>query len=89
MRRVRGAGHVVDEEWLLRIQGIDPVHVFDGVVGHRRDQVPARLALKGIDLGGVAEEIGLPLVGVAADEAIEILEAHSDGPLIEGAVLLD
>jgi hypothetical protein len=61
-------------------------HVVDGVVGHRRDQVPAarRLALEREDLRGVAEQVRLPLVGIAADEAVEVLEAHADGPLVEG-----
>ena len=38
----------------------------------------------GIDRRGVAEEVGLPLAAVAAHEAVEILEAHAGGPLIEG-----
>ncbi len=59
------------------------VQVVDGVVGHAGNQVPARLALEGIDLRGVAEQVRLPLVGVAADEPVEILKAHADGPLIE------
>ena len=37
----------------------------------------------GIDWRGVAEQVRLPLAGVAADEAVEILEAHADGPLVE------
>ncbi len=41
------------------------------------------LAVEGIDLRGVAEQIGLPLVGIAADEAVEILEAHTGRPLVE------
>src|SRR5262249_59944943 len=52
---------------------------------HRRDEVPRarRLALERIDLGRVAEEVRLPLVGVAADEAVEVLEPHARGPLVE------
>src|SRR5262249_7465584 len=32
---------------------------------------------------GVPEEVRLPLVGVAADEAIEVVEAHAGRPLVE------
>ena len=83
MRRVRGAGHVVAEERLARVNLVDPVHPIDGVVGHAGDEVPARLALEGIDLGRVAEQVRLPLVRVAADEPVEILEAHAGRPLVE------
>ena len=56
---------------------VDAVQIVDGVVGHAGDQVPVRLALERIDLGGVAEQVRLPLVGIAADEAVEVLEAHA------------
>src|SRR5208282_3028180 len=36
-----------------------------------------------IDFRSVAEEVGLPLIGVAADESIEIVEAHANRPLIK------
>ena len=89
MRRVRGAGNVVEEERLARISLVDPVHPVNGVVGHGGDEVPGsrRLALEGIDLGGVAEEVRLPLVGVTANEPVEVIEAHADGPLVERADL--
>ena len=41
------------------------------------------LADVGIDRRGVAEQVRLPLAGVAADEAVEVLEAHADRPLVE------
>ena len=83
VRRVRGAGRVLDEDGLGRFRLVDPRHVVDGVVGHAGDEVPARLALERIDLRRVAEQVRLPLVGVAADEAVEILEAHAGRPLVE------
>ena len=46
-------------------------------------QVPAGIALERIDGRRIAEQVGLPLAGVAADKAVEILEAHAVGPLIE------
>jgi hypothetical protein len=42
------------------------------------------LPWNGIDLRRVAEQVRLPLVGVAADEAVEVLEAHAVRPLVEG-----
>ena len=78
-----GARRVFDEERLRRHRLVEAIEIVDRVVGHAGDQVPARLALEGVDLGGVAEEVRLPLVGVAADEPVEILEAHAGRPLVE------
>ena len=83
MRRVRGAGRVLDEERLAGVDLVDSIQVINGVIGHAGNQVPARLAFKGVNLGGVAEQVWLPLVGVSADEAVEILEAHAGRPLVE------
>ena len=83
MRRVRAAGHVIDKERLVRRDLLELLHVLDGLVGHGRGQVPARLALERVDGRRVAEQVRLPLAGVAADEAVEILEAHADRPLVE------
>ena len=41
----------------------------------------------GIDRRGVAEQVRLPLAGVAADEAVEVFEAHAGRPLVERAGL--
>src|SRR5215813_10193732 len=38
-----------------------------------------------IDRGRVAEQVRLPLVGVAADKAVEVVEAHAGRPLVERA----
>ena len=84
MRRVRSARHVIDEEWLLGRDRLDLLHVLDRLVGHGRGQVPARLALEGVDGRRIAEQVRLPLAGVTADEAIEILETHAVRPLVEG-----
>ena len=83
MRRVGAAGNVVAEERLIRGNLVELIHPFDGIVRHGSGQVPARLAHVGINRRGVTEEVRLPLAGVAADEPVEILEAHADGPLVE------
>ena len=83
MRRVGAARHVVDEERLVGRDLLELLHVLDRLVGHGRGQVPARIALERIDRRRVAEQVRLPLAGVAADEAVEVLEAHADRPLVE------
>ena len=55
----------------------------DRVVGLCRDQVPAGIVVVRIDRRRVAKQIRLPLVGVAADKAIEIIETHASRPLVE------
>ena len=83
MRRVRAARYVVDEERLVRRDRLELLHVLDGLVGHGRGQVPAGIALERVDRRRIAEQVRLPLAGVAADEAIEVLEAHAVRPLVE------
>jgi Carbohydrate-binding module 48 (Isoamylase N-terminal domain) len=77
MRRVCGTGDIVDEERLGGIDLVQHFHVRDSVVRHGGYQIPARFAHVGIDLGGVAEEVGLPLAGVATDEAVKV--PHAEG----------
>ena len=84
VRRMRPARRVVDEERLLRRQCVQLLHVADRLVRHGGDQVEALLGLERIDLRRVAEEIARrPLARVAAHEAVEIVEAHAGGPLVE------
>ena len=78
MRRMRAAGHVIEEERLVRRSGIQLLHVLDRLVRHIGGQVVAGLPDPRKDLGMIAEEIGRPLVGLTAHEPIEILEAHPD-----------
>ena len=78
------ARNVIDEPRLAGRDLLELLHVLDGLIRHRRLQVPAGIALEGVDGGRIAEQVRLPLAGVAADEAIEIIEAHSVRPLIEG-----
>src|SRR5271165_1863317 len=83
VRRMGSAGYVIDKERLIRRDLLQLLHVLDGLVGHGGCEIPARVALEGKDRGRVAIEVRLPLARVAADEAIEIVEAHSNRPLIE------
>ena len=83
MRRVRAAGNVIDEERFVGRDLLELLHIRDGVIGHGRGQIPTGLPLKRIDGRRVAEQVRLPLAGVAADEPVEIIETHADRPLIE------
>ena len=84
MRGVRAARYVIDKERLVGRDLLDLLHVLDRLVGHGRGQVPAWFALEGIDGRRIAVQVRLPLAGVAADEAVEVLEAHAVRPLVEG-----
>jgi hypothetical protein len=77
------AGHVIDKERFVGRNLAELLHVLNRVIGHRRGQIPARIPGKRVDGRRVAEQVRLPLAGVATDEAVEILEAHPNRPLIE------
>ena len=83
MRRVRAARHVIDEERFARRDLFEFLHILDSLIGHGRGQIPAWIALEGVDCCRIAEEVRLPLAGVTPYESIEVLEAHSGRPLIE------
>ena len=78
VRGVRRARRVVDEERLVGHQRLllaDPV---DGVVGHVLGEVVALLGRPvGLDRHGVLVDRRRVLVRLAADEAVEVLEAAS------------
>ncbi len=84
MWRVRATRYVIDKERLVGRDFLELLHVLDRLVCHRCGQIPARMALEGIDGCRIAVQVRLPLAGVAADKAIEVLEAHAVRPLIEG-----
>ena len=83
MRRMRAARYVIDEERLVRRGGVQAIHVVDGVVRYVGDEVVAGLADPWKYLGGVAKQVGRPLVCLAAHEPVEVLEAHAHRPLVE------
>src|SRR5262249_53219198 len=84
VRRMHGAWNVVDEEWLVGIDRGDAIHVFDRIVGHLSNKVPIGFTDVGVDRRRIAEKIWLPLIGITTNEAIEIVKAHTCGPLVEG-----
>ena len=83
--RMGAAWSIVDEPRpLRRDRGVEP-DMGDGVVRCCSGQVPARYAEIGMDRRMAPEQIaGLPLARIAADETIEIVEAHAGWPIVEG-----
>jgi hypothetical protein len=82
VRCVDRAGRVIDEEWLVRchrLLGLDPV---DRLVGHVDREVIV-LHLRRLDLDDAVVDERVPLVGLAADEAVELVEALVRGPTVE------
>ena len=59
------------------------LHVADRLVRHVGGEVVAGLADPRKNLRVFAEQIRRPLVGLAAHEAVEIVEAHARRPLVE------
>ena len=87
MRRVGGPRRVVHEERLVRHQRLllaDPGH---GPIGHVLAEVVALLGrLRRLDGGRAVVDRRVVLVGLAADEAVEVLEAAARaGPGVERA----
>src|ERR1700750_2107672 len=80
---VCAARYVINEEWLVGRDLLELFHVLDRIVSHRRGQIPTGIALKRIYGRRVAEQVRLPLAGVAANEPVEILEAHASRPLMK------
>ena len=83
VRRMGGARYVVDEPRLARRDLLELLHVLDRLVRHRRLEVPAGIVQEGIDSGGIAEQVWLPLARITSYETVEVVEAHSIRPLIE------
>ena len=76
VRRVRRAGREVDEERLVGREALLLPDPGNRLVGHVLDQVVALFGrLLRLDRRGALVERRVPLVGLAADEAVEVLEA--------------
>src|SRR5262249_19707599 len=85
VRRMGAAGHVVEEERLIRSGRVKLSQAGDGVVRQVCRQIVAGLSDPRENLGSVLVKPWGPLVGFSAHEAIEVTEPHAFGPLIEGA----
>ena len=81
VRRMRRARREIHEERLVRRESLLELHPGDGLVGHVGHEVVARL-VRGRDPGQAVVEARVPLVGLAADEAVELVEARAGRPAI-------
>lgn len=79
------ARHVIEEERLIRRNDAELSHVADRLIRHVSREVVAGLSDPWKNLCVIAEQVGCPLVGLAAHEAIEVFETHPRGPLVVGA----
>src|SRR5216684_7648340 len=81
---MRAAGHVIDEERLVWRGCVQIPHVPNSVVRQVSGEVVAGMSDPRVDLRMITEQIRLPLIGLPAQVAVEILKAHTRRPLIEG-----
>jgi hypothetical protein len=79
-----GPGREVDEERLVGRERFLELHPRDRVVGHVGHEVVARVVRR-LDPAQAFVETRVPLVSLAADESIELVEARARGPAIGGA----
>ena len=85
VRGVAGAGGVIQEEGLVRRVDLRILDELDGLVGQVDAQVVALLRRLGLlDLVVVVGQLRIPLVGFAAQEAVETLEAAPERPAVVG-----
>ena len=83
VRRVRRAGREVHVERLVRRQRMLRARPLDRLVRHVGREVVVRRHVV-LDARDAVEDRGRPLVGLAADEAVELVEAGAGRPAIEG-----
>ncbi len=84
MRGMAGPGGVVHEEGLVRRVDMRILDELDGFIGQVDAQVVALFWRTGRFHGVViVGQLGEPLVGFAAQEAVEALEAAAERPAVE------
>ena len=84
VRRVGGTRRVVDEERLVGHERLLLPHPADGLVGHVLGEVvPLLRGRRRLDRRGPLVEAWVVLVGLATDEAVEVLEPASRWPAVE------
>jgi hypothetical protein len=86
VRSVPGAGGEVHEERLLGRVDVRVAHELDRVVGEVRAEVVALLRRARLrDRGVVLRQVGIPLVRLAAEEAVIALESPAQRPAMKGS----
>ena len=88
--RVVGAGREVEEERLVRCDLFEVGDELDGLVGQIDGEVVALFGrLRRLDLMVVEDQVGIVLVGVAAEEAVVPVEAATKRPAVVRAGCAD
>src|SRR4029077_14247551 len=82
MRRVQRACGEVDEEWLVGSQCMPRLHPGDGLVGHVYREVVVGI-MRRLHSGSPVKNRRRPLIGLATDEAVELVEPRLCRPPIE------
>ena len=83
VRGMGAAGSEIDEERFVGSEGLFVVHPLDGFPGHVWNEVIIGFIWR-LNLSETIVEGGCPLVGFAAYEAVEFVEARSCGPAVGG-----
>src|SRR5580704_7406336 len=83
MRRMGASGYVIQEKLLVRRRRVQTSHILDRLVRQICGEVIAGLADPRKYRGVIAIKVGCPLIGLATEEAVEILKAHPRRPLVE------
>src|SRR5208282_1930674 len=83
MRRVAKARRVIDEEGFVRCERVLLVNPCDGVVGQICVQVILGIVRWWFDGMGAVEDGRMRLIGIAANEAIEMREAQTGWPEVK------
>ena len=82
MRPVHAAGRPVHEEGLVRVEGAPVVEPVERLVDHVRGEVVCRVVVRRLDRVVVLGQARLVLRGLAAEEAVEMLEAVAVRPAV-------
>ena len=83
MGRMHRAGRPVKEERLTGCLGLMLIQPVDGLVGDVGGQVVFGIGGR-LDEGGVIDQAGMVLVGLATEKSVEMIEAIAGWPAVEG-----
>ena len=77
VRRMTASWNVIHKEWFVWCCRVQITHVPYGFIRQIRGEVVVFPSYPWIDLCVVAKEIGLPLIGLATQKSVKILETHT------------
>lgn len=83
MRRVNGTSREIHKEWLVRCHGLLSLDPLNRLIGHIICEVVILLVWRRHPSHTVIDQ-WIPLIGFAANEAVELVETLLCGPAIKG-----